>query len=273
MPLSHRFRWLSTGAAAWTVVAVLALGMVPGATAHENANHGTIKVHDEESVDPPTQNQPHVCSPFWIEGFDMSDENGTLVFTSIPPTSNPPVEVLVVNWTADSGSEEDGYHFNQGPINLPDGHYKVEAFVNDPEPHSREHKTKSKVFWVQCEGEPPCDGPADVTALANDNETISIDWSAVVGADGYNIYRAVGAGSFALLDTVDGSTLEYLDEDVTAGITYRYRVTAIVNDDEETDHCDEAEATAIPDLPGVFAMGMAAVGGLGAYALVRRRKA
>lgn len=253
------------------MAATVATMAAPAAQAHETPNHGTIKVHDEASADPATRNEPHICAPFWIEGFAMTDGNGWLVFESIPPTTNPPVVVLVVNWTADGGSEAEGYHFNEGPIALPDGHYRVEAFVGDPEPHAETHSSKSKVFWVDC-ADTECPGPRNVTALANDNETISVSWDYEVDAESYNVMRAIGAGSFSPLASVDGDTTTYLDTNVTTGVTYRYQVTVVVNDGEESEVCGTAEATAIPDLPGVFAIALAAVGGVAAYAIRRSRK-
>lgn len=121
----------------------------------------------------------------------------------------------------------------------------------------------------QAEGEDDCPGPEDVQATARDDLTNEVTWSAVAGASGYNVHRATGSGSFGLLaGNVQGTS--YVDEDVDQGVTYRYRVTAIVGG-EETEHCGEAEATAIPDLPTAVAGAMATLGGLGAYAAWRRR--
>jgi hypothetical protein len=116
-----------------------------------------------------------------------------------------------------------------------------------------------------------CDGPRKVDAVANQAETITVTWTEVDMAQKYNVFRAEGDGHFEQVATLDGSKTSFVDEDVTAGVTYRYKVNAHVWG-KDTDFCDVAEVTAIPDLPGVFAASMAAVGGLGAYAMLRRRR-
>ena len=124
----------------------------------------------------------------------------------------------------------------------------------------------------QCDeegGGSACEGPTNVTAVANENETVTVSWDGVADADSYNIYRAIGAGTMTFLASTTGTS--YLDENVTNGVTYSYNVTAVIEGDE-TDACETAQVTAIPDLPGVFAMALASAGGLAAYALVRRRR-
>jgi hypothetical protein len=62
-------------------------------------------------------------------------------------------------------------------------------------------------------------------------------WEATAGATGYNVYRATGAGAFALLATVAVGTINYFDTGAAGsnlpapvnGTTYRYQVTALGN--------------------------------------------
>lgn len=114
-----------------------------------------------------------------------------------------------------------------------------------------------------------CAGPLTVTATAEDGPRNEVAWSAVSGATAYNVYRAIGAGTMTLLTTATGTNAT--DTDVDDGVTYRYEVTAILGSGE-TEACMTAEVTAIPDLSGAFAGGLAAIAGLGAYVALRRRR-
>jgi hypothetical protein len=92
---------------------------MPVATAHENANHGTIKVHDEEVAEPRQRNEPHVdCEDFWVEGFNMADGSGSLAIYSWPPTGNKTL-VLEEDWSATSHDhDKGGFGFLAGPFTL-----------------------------------------------------------------------------------------------------------------------------------------------------------
>lgn len=128
---------------------------------------------------------------------------------------------------------------------------------------------------VTCEGqqngETRCDGPADVTAIPQSDGSIKVNWTAVENASQYNVYRAEGGGDFSLLTTTDGNTTMHTDQTTEVGKTYHYRVTAIV-DQQETQHCDTASATAIPVFPTIVAGALAASVGIAAYATMGRRR-
>jgi chitodextrinase len=84
-----------------------------------------------------------------------------------------------------------------------------------------------------CEGDPT--GPPELTAPANfsgspQSETvIGLSWSAVSGADSYEIDRYIGA-AFAAIDTV--TALEYEDSGLDPETEYTYRVRALRDDDQ-----------------------------------------
>ncbi|HUR62526.1 MAG TPA: hypothetical protein VM286_09215 [Candidatus Thermoplasmatota archaeon] len=107
-------------------------------------NNGTVKVHTEGDIGE-MENDPHVDCPFYVEGFNMDAEHGTIVIKSWPPTGDKTV-VLEDTYTADDQTE-DSHHFLNGPYSLPSGHYKL--FVSD------EQHEKMKVFWVECEESTP----------------------------------------------------------------------------------------------------------------------
>lgn len=254
----------------YTLLIGLALAAMPPASAQSEGNQGSIKVHDEAVVVPPTRNDPHVSCDFYIEGFNMEDDSGYLLFFRIPPTSNPPEQVLNATWTgAPEADQSGGFHFLAGPFNFTEGHYRVEAYNDDGAPGDGQGQ-KSKVFWVNpCEPgaeQPPC--PPNVTATAQEDGSILVDWDAVENATAYRIYRASGEEDLQFHATTTDT--EFLDTNTTVGTTYRYMVTAVV-DGQESDDCPVVEATAIPFFPGMIAGALAVLGAVGAFAYARRR--
>lgn len=115
--------------------------------------------------------------------------------------------------------------------------------------------------------EQPCEGPDEIMAFTQ-GTSILLNWTAVADADNYTLYRSESGGSFEQI-AVEEDT-EFRDDNVTPEETYTYRVTATI-EGEETAYCDQAIATAIPDLGTVFAASMAGLTGLAAYATYRRR--
>lgn len=244
------------------------------AIAHENSNHGTIKVHDDASVDPPQRNQPHVSCDFWIEGFNMAGESGWLVFSRVPPTENPAIEVLNASWSADSGSLEDGWHFLPGPFNFSanPGHYRVEAFLTQGHPGNESHFAKTKTFWVNSCGpalvETPC--PPGVSATAESDGDVRLEWDAVENATQYRVYRAVGEGELEDYAWVPGDTTAFTDTDTVAGETYTYIVTAAFGS-HESEICEEVTVTAIPLFPSALVGALAGAAALASLVVLRRR--
>jgi len=156
MPKTHTRRLLPA------VLATLMMLVAVSATAvAHGGNHGTLKVHDDAIVEPETKNEPHVSCDFWMEGFNMHDSGGELVFYGWPPTDATKSVIVPTGddlvWTGTLEDDEDGYHFLKGPYQLPAGHYRVEAFSNDGHPGDHDHFSKTKTFWVdECEeGEIP----------------------------------------------------------------------------------------------------------------------
>lgn len=116
----------------------------------------------------------------------------------------------------------------------------------------------------------PC--APELTATAQDGPRVALQWTAVAIADGYNVYRAQGEeDQMELIGSTDASTQGFSDSDVEAGVVYRYAVTAVV-DGEERSPCNVVEVTAIPNFPTAFGVMAAAALGVGAYAMMRRKK-
>ena len=107
--------------------------------------------------------------------------------------------------------------------------------------------------------EPPTDtsppaAPATFTAASGDGQ-IALNWEAPGDADveGYNLYRATEPlSSVTGRSPVNGALIEdvtYDDGVVTNGTTYYYRVTAVDDNENESDPSVERSATPFPTPP------------------------
>lgn len=108
------------------------------------------------------------------------------------------------------------------------------------------------------------------SVTAEDGPQNNLDWTAVDGADAYQIYRGTQGSGFEELALQDASSTTYNDTDVEQGDTYRYQVTAIV-DGEESQVCNTAVVTAVPVFSNAIVLGSAALLAVAGYAVVRRR--
>jgi hypothetical protein len=73
--------------------------------------------------------------------------------------------------------------------------------------------------------QPPCSVPAPTLASATPGHTqVSLEWSAVADATGYNVYYDQAGKAQLVADA--GSTTTYLDTGLTDGVEYCYKVTA-----------------------------------------------
>lgn len=127
---------------------------------------------------------------------------------------------------------------------------------------------------AQEDAEGPC-APDNVTATTTE-EGILLTWNETEDAMSFQITRTGGGEEVDY--NVDGSETSFLDTEVEAGVTYTYKVQAFVDQAPSMpggttlmDPCGEVEATAIPVFPTIVAAGLALVGGVGAYAGLRRR--
>ena len=112
--------------------------------------------------------------------------------------------------------------------------------------------------------------PGQLTCYA-DSAGVHIDWDAVPQATSYNVYRAVGATgtpNYVLIGNT--ASTEFVDSSAAVGQAYRYRVTALAGaiESEPSPPCTIAS---VPELPTLLAGALAVVGGVGAFAWMRRR--
>jgi len=71
----------------------------------------------------------------------------------------------------------------------------------------------------------PLAAPATITATTQGPRSVQLSWAAVVGAERYEVDRAVGAGSFSTVATVTSAT--YTDTALVAETSYKFRVRTL----------------------------------------------
>lgn len=70
-----------------------------------------------------------------------------------------------------------------------------------------------------------------VSSVAAIENAIEVKWSAVNGAQSYNVYRkATNATNWECIG--ESASLSYIDEDITEGVYYRYSVSAVADNSE-----------------------------------------
>jgi fibronectin type 3 domain-containing protein len=90
----------------------------------------------------------------------------------------------------------------------------------------------------------PPPAPTALTAVAGIG-SIELTWDRTTAADfrAYRVYRATGRGEFTLLsDAVQGPA--YSDRQITTGMEYRFRVTAVDQAGNESEPSTPLEVTA-----------------------------
>lgn len=102
---------------------------------------------------------------------------------------------------------------------------------------------------------PPPDAPTMLDVVTCSPTDIGIEW--IDNSDdetGFEIWRSVDGGAFALLITLAANSFEYTDNDTPAGSTYTYKVRAVrgvdVSDFSNEETCD----LVAPDAPSNLAV-------------------
>jgi len=278
---------------AWAAVAValaMTVAFAPSAAATPN-NPGTIKVHDALDTDPDQSNEPHVSCPFFVVGFNMADTMGSYYIWAWSPTGDGAV-AATGPWVGTPEPDGRGSHFIVGPLSLPPGHYRVQAFSSTGHPGDSEHFSKTKTFWVDaCVTTTTSTSPntsttsstttgtttgtvlacpTDLQATANGDGSVTLSFTPAPGSDGTRIYRANGTATLVPLVTLGANATTYEDSTTVAGYAYVYVVVTLYGD-QESAPCPVAEVSSIPEFPTMVATGLAATAGLAALVLARRK--
>jgi hypothetical protein len=89
--------------------------------------------------------------------------------------------------------------------------------------------------------------PTNLTATAGDSQ-VTLSWTAVTGATGYNVKRSTTAGGPYTTIATKVTDTKYVDNTVTNGTTCYYVVTAVTADGESS---NSNEASATPQAPPI----------------------
>lgn len=127
--------------------------------------HGDVKIHQEPAgTEPIVNNEPKVCSPFSIHGFNFdSSASGWWKVIAWEPTGDNETIVKQGTWSTGAESGE----WTSGQLTQANGHYKLLYDQTQPDPPGN---AKHKVFWVDCA---PTTGSLSVTKyndVDNDGE-------------------------------------------------------------------------------------------------------
>lgn len=105
------------------------------------------------------------------------------------------------------------------------------------------------------DGDDPPNAPSSLSA-ESESGAVSLQWSAPQADDleGFNVYRATGTSiDVENLSPVNSDSLvsnsEFTDQGVNNGTTYRYRVTAVDDSDNESAPSDSTVVTPFADPP------------------------
>ena len=76
---------------------------------------------------------------------------------------------------------------------------------------------------------------------------VDLSWNAPVSSpdpvSGYNVYRAIGSGSFQQINISVQVQTTYVDSTVSSGVTYNYEVRSVDSGGVESDPSNQAAVT------------------------------
>lgn len=140
----------------------------------------------------------------------------------------PPASVTFNNsiYNTPSGYYTSGWEYNEGDTVIP-GMINCNYAVSLGTPPNQNYQAPITLSWTTTPVTKAPPAPTGVTAaVANyfGNAIVQVVWNGIISASGYNVKRAVGAGSYTTVATgVEGF---YSDSSVTNGTTYYYKISA-----------------------------------------------
>ena len=166
------------------------------------------------------------------------------------------------------------FAFWEVDVDVPACEFLIEFYFGDAE--SGELLLSHEGGATPCTGDetPPAELEcvSDLAGTAGQDASITIAWGAAEGAETYYVLRAAENDDegWRLVAELDAETLEWRDETTEAGVAYAYQVVVGAGDSVSGD-CPIIEVTAVPFFGAPILGALALVGGVGAYAALRRR--
>ncbi len=114
--------------------------------------------------------------------------------------------------------------------------YEIVQYTNNVEPGQASVLIEGKGHYTgNCWGEFQIALPApSLDTITVKSTALALTWTPSLGADGYQIYRKTGSGSFSLLDDVyGGDENTYTDKTVASGKKYTYKICAFRGEDDD----------------------------------------
>lgn len=160
--------------------------------------------------------------------------------------------------------------------------YRVKAYTKYHDETGSTKYAESKEY-AQIIVAPSLGKVTAVSAVANNYNSVIFSWNALDGAEGYTVYRAVGASAnFEEVGSVGAGELNYTDTAVAAGTTYSYKVSAYRTVNGSRVYGDASDALTAKPMPATTTLksevkGMKSVkltweevGGADGYAVYRK---
>ncbi|MBS4028614.1 MAG: VCBS repeat-containing protein, partial [Ignavibacteriales bacterium] len=164
---------------------------------------------------------------------------GLLDEVSIWNTARTPEEVMEDGVRPLRG-DEDGllalYHFDED----------ISETAYDATPNANDGLFLGGVTIVPSDAMTPSAPTGLVSSISNNRVTLSWNQNPESDVVEYNIYRDFQPSATTWVAAVNGSTLRYVDNDVSNYTTYAYRITAVDGGENESDYSGDVMATPEP---------------------------
>lgn len=247
------------------------------ASAHAVGTTGSLTIHDVE--DGPASTQVADCT-FWVRGKGFEVSEGVLdIRHNMGRAGSESILTVEFTGTADGAG---GYDFEVGPISIPDGDYVsgqrvyAQVVVDDApnefgDPTAYVHGDTVRVYC----GEKYIPCIDDLSAVALEDGSIRLDWSAPPNATHYFVARTDGTqlpnGQTDWETLANVTATSYVDTTAEPGVAYGYEIISSDGALAMSGSCPVAHVTAVPFFGGAVGAALALAGSVGAVAWLRRR--
>jgi hypothetical protein len=103
--------------------------------------------------------------------------------------------------------------------------------------------TSASLSFVSNASNSPTTQTMTGTGTTPTQHTVDLNWNAVSGVAGYNVYRGTASGGpYTMINSSLDGTTSYTDSTVVSGTTYYYVVTSVDSDQAESGYSNQAQA-------------------------------